>query len=105
LQQFTVDVYIKLETSRLQFCQHNQSRISADLYQGVVDCVSAGDTQANRIGTQIVLPASFIGGPRDMRRRFLDAMVLVLEDGKPDLFLTMTWNLRWPEICENLSHG
>ncbi|KAD4178348.1 hypothetical protein E3N88_26939 [Mikania micrantha] len=102
LQQFTVDVYIKLETSRLQFCERNQAKIRADLYQGIVDCVNAGEVNPNRVGQRIVLPASFIGGPRDMRRRFLDAMTLIQDDGKPDLFLTMTCNPQWPEICYNL---
>ncbi|XP_076893331.1 uncharacterized protein LOC143545295 [Bidens hawaiensis] len=102
LQQFGVDVYIKLETSRLQFCERNQDKIRADLYQGIVDCVHAGEVRPTRVGQRIVLPASFIGGPRDMRRRFLDAMTLVQDDGKPDLFLTMTCNPQWPEIRDNL---
>ncbi|XP_076903435.1 uncharacterized protein LOC143558493 [Bidens hawaiensis] len=59
----------------------------------------------NRVGQRIVLLASFIGGPRDMRRQFLDAMTLVQDDGKPDLFLTMTCNPQWPEICDNLKPG
>ncbi|XP_076929151.1 uncharacterized protein LOC143593389 [Bidens hawaiensis] len=104
-QQFTVDVYIKLETSRLQFCQHNQTRIRADLYQGIVDCVNAGDMHPTQVDKRIVLPASFIGGPRDMRRRYLDAMTLVQDDGKADIFLTMTCNPHWPEICDNLKPG
>ncbi|XP_021975432.1 uncharacterized protein LOC110870559 [Helianthus annuus] len=105
LQQFAVDVYIKIETSRLEFCERNQAKIRADLYQGLVDCVNAGEVHANRVGKRIVLPASFIGGPRDMRRRFLDAMTLVQDEGKPDIFLTMTCNPKWPEICDNLHVG
>ncbi|CAH1421261.1 unnamed protein product [Lactuca virosa] len=102
LQQFVVDIYIKLETSRLDFCRKNQSKIRADLYQGVVDCVNAGEVRPTMIGQRVVLPASFIGGPRDMRRRFLDAMTLVQDDGKPDIFLTMTCNPNWPEIKNEL---
>uniref|UniRef100_A0A803PDK8 ATP-dependent DNA helicase n=1 Tax=Cannabis sativa TaxID=3483 RepID=A0A803PDK8_CANSA len=30
------------------------------------------------------------GGPRDMRKRYMDAMALVQRFGKPDIFLTMT---------------
>ncbi|XP_035838033.1 uncharacterized protein LOC110900453 [Helianthus annuus] len=105
LQQFVVDVYIKIETSRLEFCERNKAKIRADLYQGLVDCVNAGEVHANIVGKRIVLPASFIGGPRDMRRRFLDAMTLVQDDGKPDIFLTMTCNPKWPEICDNLHVG
>ena len=87
LQQFAVDVYIKIETQRLQYCERNQANIRSDLYQGIVDCIDAGEAQAKKVGQRIVLPASFIGGPRDMRRRFLDAMTLVQDDGKPDLFI------------------
>ncbi|KAK9058181.1 hypothetical protein SSX86_023021 [Deinandra increscens subsp. villosa] len=105
LQQFVVDVYIKIETSRLQFYELNQAKIRADLYQGIVDCVNVGEVNPNRVGRRIVLPASFIGGPRDMRRRFLDAMTIVQDDGKPDLFLTMTCNPGWPEITDNLKAG
>ncbi|XP_076951538.1 uncharacterized protein LOC143624931 [Bidens hawaiensis] len=105
LQQFGVDVYIKLETSRLHFLLRNQDKIRADLYQVIVDCIHAGEVHPNRIGKQIVLPACFIGGPRDMRRRFLDAMTLVQDDGKPDLFITMTCNPHWSEICDNLKPG
>nr|GEV12946.1 ATP-dependent DNA helicase PIF1-like [Tanacetum cinerariifolium] len=104
-QQFVVDTYVKIETSRLQFCEKNQSTIRVDLYQGIVDCVNAREVQSNRLGQIIVLPVSFIGGPRDMRRRFLDAMTLVQDAGKPDIFLTMTCNPNWPEIIENLYEG
>ncbi|GKA91747.1 leucine-rich repeat transmembrane protein kinase protein, partial [Tanacetum coccineum] len=105
LQQFLVDMYIKMETSRLSYLEFNQSHIRADLYQGLVDCVMSGEVQPNRIEQRVVLPASFIGGPRDMRRRFLDVMTLVQDDGKPNLFLTMTCNPKWPEIENELLDG
>ncbi|KAI3745280.1 hypothetical protein L1987_58391 [Smallanthus sonchifolius] len=95
----------ELETSRLQLCGRNQAKIRSDLYQGIVDCVNAGEVHPNRVGQQVVLPASFIGWPRDMRRRFLDAMTFVQDDGKPDLFITMTCNPQWPEISDNLKPG
>ncbi|CAH1440547.1 unnamed protein product [Lactuca virosa] len=105
LQQFVVDIYIKIETSRLLFCKLNQKKIRSDLYQGIVDCVNAGEVEPSRVGQRIVLPAYFIGGPRDMRRRFLDAMTLVQDDGKPDIFLTVTCNPNWPEIVDDLKPG
>ncbi|KAJ9557185.1 hypothetical protein OSB04_011799 [Centaurea solstitialis] len=89
-QQFMVDMYIKIETARLSFIERNQTKIRSDLYQGVVDCFNAGEVQPSRVGQWVMLPASFIGGPRDMRRRYMDAMTLVQDDGKPDIFLTMT---------------
>ncbi|KAI3509551.1 hypothetical protein L1887_24917 [Cichorium endivia] len=80
-------------------------KIRSDLYQGIVDCVNAGEVEPSRVGQRVVLPASFIGGPRDMRRRFLDVMTLVQDDGKPDIFLTLTCNPSWPEIESELKYG
>nr|GMD12809.1 ATP-dependent DNA helicase PIF1-like [Ipomoea batatas] len=44
------------------------------------------------------------GGPRDMRRRYMDAMSLVQRFGKPDLFITVTCNPNWFEIKELLKY-
>ncbi|KAM3232829.1 hypothetical protein P3L10_018188 [Capsicum annuum] len=73
--------------------------------QGIVDSIMAGESRGSKVGQRIILPASFIGGPRDMRRRHTDAMALVQYFGKPDLFITMTCNPDWPEIQENLIEG
>lgn len=37
-----------------------------------------------------------------MRRRYLDAMALVQQFGKVDIFLTITCNASWPEIKAEL---
>lgn len=104
-QQYAVDMYIKLESTRLDFFSTQQSHIRSELYQGLVDVVCAGETRGDKIGKRIVLPGSFIGGPRDMRRRYLDAMALVQRFGKPDLFITMTCNSEWKEIRDELLSG
>ncbi|PWZ30743.1 hypothetical protein Zm00014a_021326 [Zea mays] len=75
-QQFTVDTYIKIESSRLDFIRKNQDRLRADLYQGLVDSMLDGEIRAEKVGKRTVLSPSFIGGPRDMRRRYMDAMAL-----------------------------
>ena len=77
LQQFVVDMYIKLETSRLDYFRTRQNEIRAELYQGIVDSIFVGESRGSKVGKRIVLPATFIGGPRDMRRRYIDAMALV----------------------------
>jgi hypothetical protein len=51
------------------------------------------------------MPSSFIGGPRDMRRQYMDAMALVRRFGKPDIFLNMTCNPNWNEIKRKLYPG
>jgi hypothetical protein len=67
----------------------------ADLYQGLVDSYHTGVEEANEVGKRTVLSPTFIGGPRDMRRGYMDAMALVWKYGKPDVYLTMTCNLNW----------
>ncbi|PWZ13521.1 ATP-dependent DNA helicase PIF1 [Zea mays] len=104
-QQFAVDTYIKIESSRLDFIRKNQDRLRADLYQGLVDTMLDGDIRAEKVGKRTVLSSSFIGGPRDMRRRYMDAMALVRKFGKPDIFLTMTCNPNWDEIRRELLPG
>ncbi|ONL98425.1 hypothetical protein ZEAMMB73_Zm00001d029311 [Zea mays] len=101
-QQFAVDTYIKIESSRLDFIRKNQDRLRADLYKGLVDSLHEGENRADKIGKRTVLSTSFIGGPRDMRRRYMDAMALVRKFGKPDIFLTMTCNPNWDEITTEL---
>ena len=91
-QQYVVDIYIKLETTRLDFYRQKQKEMRAELYQGSVDSVMTGETRASEVGQRIVLPTSFIGGPKDMRRRYLNAMALMQRFGKPDVFVRMTCN-------------
>ncbi|KAJ9568236.1 LOW QUALITY PROTEIN: hypothetical protein OSB04_004202 [Centaurea solstitialis] len=103
LQQYIVDNYIKLETQRLDFYRLQQQEIRQEFLQGVVDAMATGKTEGSAIGRRIVLPATFIGGPRNMRRKYVDAMTLVQKFGKPDIFLTITCNPNWQEIKEHLS--
>ncbi|GAA0145809.1 hypothetical protein LIER_05911 [Lithospermum erythrorhizon] len=77
----------------------------SELYQGIVDSVMAGESRGSELGQQIILLASFIGDPRDMRRRYLDAMALVQRFGKRNLFITITCNLEWNEIQEEIVPG
>lgn len=104
-QQYVVDQYIKIQTTRLDYYRRKQSDMRSELYQGIVDSVMSGETRGSELGTRIILPASFIGGARDMRRRYLEAMALVQRFGKPDLFITITCNSEWAEILQELLPG
>ena len=46
-----------------------------ELYQGILDSVLAGESRASKIDKRIVLLPSFVGGLRDMRHRYLDAII------------------------------
>ncbi|XP_010236572.1 uncharacterized protein LOC100821317 [Brachypodium distachyon] len=81
---------------------YTEPQIRADLYKGVVDSIAAGETRASEVGKRTVLPWSFQGGDRCMKRRHMDAMGLVQKYGKPDIFLMMTCNPNWDEIVNEL---
>ena len=98
-------MYIKIEGCRLNWIREHQPQIRADLYKGIVDSITAGETRASAVGTRIVLPWKFQGCFRDMKRRHMDAMALVQTYGKPDIFLTMTCNPNWQEIQDALLPG
>jgi hypothetical protein len=104
-QQFVVDIYIKIESHRLDWMRSHQTELRADLYQGFCDSLEAGERRGATTGKWIVLSRSFIGGPRDMRKWYMDAMALVRKYEKPDIFLTMTCNPNWREIRDNLLQG
>ncbi|CAA0815513.1 Unknown protein, partial [Striga hermonthica] len=104
-QQYIVDMYVKIESQRLDFFRKQQAEIRQEFLQGIQDCLAAGETNASKIGQRVFLPASFIGGPRNMKKRYLDAMTLVQRFGKPDIFLTMTCNPNWPEIKDFLKEN
>ncbi|XP_049360758.1 uncharacterized protein LOC125825469 [Solanum verrucosum] len=104
-KQFVVDIYIKIETTRLEYYRFEQSNYRREILEGIVDSVSAGEYRGDKVGQRVFLSGSFIGGPRDMRRRYMDAMALVQEFGRPDVFITMTCNPDWVEIQEQLRLG
>uniref|UniRef100_A0A8R1I5I4 ATP-dependent DNA helicase n=1 Tax=Caenorhabditis japonica TaxID=281687 RepID=A0A8R1I5I4_CAEJA len=103
-QQFAVDAFCKSEQNRLYYLRTHQAELRADEYCTVRDYV-AGDKEDGPPGKRIVLPSSFPGSPRAMVQDYQDAMSIVAKYGKPDYFLTMTCNPKWPEIEESLEDG
>ncbi|KAG7994263.1 hypothetical protein I3843_01G050200 [Carya illinoinensis] len=99
---YKLQIRENIETSRLDYFRSKQQHIRSELYQGIIDTITFGETDASNVGKQIILPSSFIGGPRDMRKRYMEAMALVQRYGKPDIFLTMTCNPNWQEISNEL---
>ena len=103
-QQYVVDIYAKIEEGRLKFIQANQSKLRAELYQGLADVVqnSDGTIDGSQIGKKIILPSSFTGGARYQHQLYQDAMAIVHHFGKPDFFITFTCNPHWEEITNEL---
>nr|KAJ0202438.1 hypothetical protein LSAT_V11C600309920 [Lactuca sativa] len=92
IQEVSIDEIITKNENNDDDFEENQTKIRVDLYQGIVDCFNVSEGQTSMVGERVVLPSSFIGGPRDMRKQFLDAMTLVQEDGSHDIFVTRTCN-------------
>nr|GMC82609.1 uncharacterized protein LOC109173038 [Ipomoea batatas] len=76
-QQFIVDTYIKIETQRLDYFRTQQRDVRTESMQGLVDSIACGETNASNVGRRVILLVSFIGGPRDMRKRYMNDMALV----------------------------
>jgi len=100
-QQFIVNQYVKIEAQRLNFIRHNQNDLRVEVYSGLADQL-ASHVPGHPIGRLFVLPSTFEGSPRNMQQRYQDAMAVVRKMGKPDLFITMTANPKWPIIVQEL---
>jgi hypothetical protein len=104
-QQYVVDNYLKVEHQKLKWAQFNQAKLRCELYKGLVDSMNRGDTDLNNTGKKVILPSTFVGGPRYMINLFQDSMAIVRQFKKPDLFCTVTCNPKWSEIVEKLAPG
>lgn len=87
-----------MESQRLLWFRAHQKELRADLYKGLSDALTNGETNTAATGKRVVLPSSFTGGARYMIGNYLDAMAICQSIGYPDLFITFTCNSRWPEI-------
>ena len=100
-QEFILSGWLLTESQRLQFQRSNQQTLRADKYSNIQAAVNT-EEDISHLGRK-VLASSFTGGPRWFNAKYEDAMALVREFGKPDLFVTMTTNPEWPEIQDILT--
>ncbi|CAA0825410.1 Unknown protein, partial [Striga hermonthica] len=101
-QQFIVDAYTMVESSRLRYIRFNQKKLRCEIYNGLVDAVLRGDTEPSSRGKRVIVPSSFTRGARNMIQNYQDAMAICRWAGYPDLFITFTCNPKWPEIVRFL---
>lgn len=103
-QQYLVHAYCTVEADRLQYIKTHQKDLRAECYQGLIDYLAhAAEERDLRPGNLVILPATFVGGPRYMRNKYQDAMTLVRRFGRPVYFITFTCNPNWPEIQDQLA--
>ena len=109
LQEYCCTAFAKVENQRLTYYRNSQQTLRAEQYGRVRDALyvhnQQGTAQPPAVGRPIILPPSHTGSPRDTHRRYLDAMAIVRKFHKPDLFITVTCNTRWPEITQALLPG
>ena len=103
MQQYAVDQWAKIESSRMQWVKSNQKTIRAEKYQGLYDAIMEGEMV--NVGRKVILPPTIYGSPRFYSEAFMDAMTIVRKFGKPDYFITFTTNPKWPEIQASLFLG
>ncbi|KAI9081150.1 hypothetical protein K1719_036909 [Acacia pycnantha] len=101
LQQFIVDGYSMVESDRLNYIRNHQKELRVDLYCGISDAVTRGETYPLSTGRRIILPSTFTGGARYMIQNYQDAMAICAWAGYPDIFITFTCNPMWPEIIRH----
>ena len=105
-QQWIVDGWASTEQSKLNWIKANQKTLRADVYDGFRDAVANNDhVDLNQTGQRLILPSSHSGSPRHMYQLFQDSMAICRHFHKPDIFLTMTCNPKWPEIQSALLPG
>jgi len=100
-------MWVSVDQSHLQWIEENQTQLHTALYWGLEDAVhhEEEDINSDNMGHRVVLPSSYIGGPRYMNQRFQDAMALARHYQGFDLFITFTCNPFWPEITNELLHS
>ena len=98
-----VDAFTKIEGNELAYIRTHQSQLHVESYQGLMDHIERrAEAEDVNVGRTVNLPSTFEGGQRNMYQKSQDAMIVVTTYGKPDIFLTITANPKWPEIQENL---
>ncbi|RWS25337.1 uncharacterized protein B4U80_04936 [Leptotrombidium deliense] len=104
-QQYIINCYLTVESQRLKYLRFNQQQLRSECYQGLVDHISNRAANASdnvRLGNILILPSTFQGSARAMQMLYHDAMAISRKIGRPDLFITMTCNPKWPEITRYL---
>ncbi|XP_019240815.1 PREDICTED: uncharacterized protein LOC109220798 [Nicotiana attenuata] len=97
-QQFLVDGFTMVESSRLKYIRSHQKQLRAHMYKGLEDAVLHGEINPSSQGKRVILSSSFTGGARYMIQNYQDAMAICKWAGYPNLFITFTCNPKWPEI-------
>ena len=101
-QEYICDAWATIDQDRLKWLRLNQTTLRTEVYKSLTDAMSMADLDQEQVGKRFILPSSYHGGARHMNQLFQDAMAITRHFVKPNLFLTMTTNPKWPEIMAAL---
>ncbi|KAK3157352.1 hypothetical protein QOZ80_2AG0120010 [Eleusine coracana subsp. coracana] len=104
-QSCIVEAYCCVEESRLSHYRKKsfQSKYRSASFKEIREVVARGVIDGSDAGQIVILPSSFIGGPRYWYQNYLDCVALCAKYGCPDLFITFTSNPLWSEVTEALA--
>jgi hypothetical protein len=101
-QEVITDFWAYVERGRMNFIRLNQEKLKSKAYNMLVASL---ENQGEPTGKKVILPSTFIGGPRAMVQLYQDLMAICCKYGTPLLFITMTANPKWFEIGEAIPEG
>lgn len=101
-EEWAIDSYVRIENQRLSYVRSHQDLWRQATVHGLADAIARGDGDAASIGRRVVLPSTFHGSPRHVQQLYQDVMAIVRGTSKPDFFMTMTTNPKWPELLRAL---
>lgn len=76
LQQFCVDMYVKIDTERLIYNRFNQAKLRSEEYIHLRDAIST-EGDAGNLGRLKILPVTYVDSPCHMHEYAQDAMAFV----------------------------
>jgi len=82
--QFTVDMYVNIETEHLIYIHLDQQKLCTREYVRLRDAMNI-NANANNVSRLTILPETYVGNPRHMHEYAQDAMIYVRQYGRPDL--------------------
>ncbi|GFS83351.1 helitron_like_N domain-containing protein [Nephila pilipes] len=88
-------MYVKIESVSLKFIRYNQTKLRSEEFIHIRDGIVGNideNLSPNDIDSAFILPSSNIGSPRNMQEYIQNLMTYARNYGRPDLFITFTYN-------------
>uniref|UniRef100_A0A914YRQ3 ATP-dependent DNA helicase n=1 Tax=Panagrolaimus superbus TaxID=310955 RepID=A0A914YRQ3_9BILA len=95
--------YMIVDNERMKYIRTHQKEFRVESYGGLKDYLNNYEQRNGvRIGKSVVLPSTYLMGPRNQSETWHDTMASTQKNGTPHWFATMTCNPEHPDIVNNL---